>query len=95
VAHLTSRLAQRIQADFPPDVAGIVAGYLEGLPDDAYGGQDHERVQAAMVLAAAGDWDRFQAMEPLLRLDSRDVLVAGELAGDDWPHKLNAELDPD
>jgi len=73
----------------------MVTSYLERLPDDAYGGQDHERVQAAMVLAAGGDWDRFQAMYHLLRLDWRDVLVAGELAGDDWPEKLTAELDPD
>jgi hypothetical protein len=92
VAELTPRLAQRISADFTPDVAGTVTSYLEQLDQDSYSGQNHERVQAALVLAAGGDWDRFQAMYHLLRLDWRDVLVAGELAGDDWPQKLTGEL---
>lgn len=95
MAELTPRLANRIRADFPPDVAQTVAGYLAALSQDSFGGQDHERVQAALVLAAAGDWDRFLALFHLLRLDWRDVLTAGGLADADWPHKLAAELDPD
>jgi hypothetical protein len=93
MAELTARLEQRIRADFPPDVAPTVIDHLTELDDVAYGGQDHERIQAALVLAAGGDWDRFLAQFHLVRLDWRDVLVAGGLADEDWPHKLIAELD--
>jgi hypothetical protein len=92
VAELTLRLVQRIQDDFASGTADMVIDYLGGLSADAFGGQNHERIQAAMVLAAAGDWDRFIAVFRLLRLDWRDVLVAGGLADADWPHHLDAAL---
>jgi hypothetical protein len=59
---------------------------------DAFGRQDPERVQAALVLAAAGQWSRFISVIQLLSEDRRDVLVAGGLAGADWPDRLAMEL---
>jgi hypothetical protein len=93
MAGLTSRLTERIYRDFPAGTADEVAGYLASLADDAFGGQDPERLQAATVLASAGQWDRFLTVFRLLKLDWRDVLVAGELANADWPARLDAELD--
>jgi hypothetical protein len=72
----------------------MVLGYLETLADSDYGGQSRERVQAAMILASRGHWDRFKSMVDLLRLDWRDVLMAGGLGQDDWRAVLNAELGP-
>ncbi|HZO64168.1 MAG TPA: hypothetical protein VFB74_04120 [Kribbellaceae bacterium] len=47
----TERLANRVRRDFPADRADEV-GWLSGLPANAFGGQDPERVQAALVFAA-------------------------------------------
>jgi hypothetical protein len=88
----TERLANRVRRDFPADRADEVIGWLSGLPANAFGGQDPERVQAALVLAAAGQLSRFLAGVDLLRQDWREVLVSGDLADEDWPVRLDAEL---
>ncbi|GIJ09740.1 hypothetical protein Van01_29540 [Micromonospora andamanensis] len=89
----TTRLVNRIRRDFPtPGSSDEVIARLTELPPDAYGRQDAERVQAALVLAARGQWSRFAAGMELLREDWRDVLVAGGLAEGDWPERLDAEL---
>jgi hypothetical protein len=81
--------------DFPsPGSADEVIRRLDALPPEAFGRQDPERVQAALVLAAQGEWSRFAALLDLLALDWRDVLVAGELADGDWPDRIAAELPP-
>jgi hypothetical protein len=85
-------LIVRIRRDFTPDDADQVIGWLDGLPAEACGRQDPERVQAALVMAASGDLRRFVAGVRLLRIDWRDVLVAGELANGDWPERLDIEL---
>lgn len=59
MTELTPRLSERIHLDFPAGTAGEVAAYLASLADEDFGGQDPERVQAAIVLASAGQWDRF------------------------------------
>jgi hypothetical protein len=51
-----------------------------------------ERVQAAVVLWARGDLGRFDDSLALCEVDWRDALVRGELADDDWPERLDAEL---
>ena len=89
---LTQRLSDRIGRDFPPDTAEQVCGYLKGLTADACGGQDLERIQAAVVLASHGQWERFLAVFKLLAADWRDVLMAGGLGNEDWPQVLNREL---
>lgn len=92
MAELTPRLRRRIAHDFPPGSADTVLSYLGTLADSAYGGQSRERVQAALVIASRGQWDRFESMLRLLRLDWRDVLMAGGLGQDDWQAVLDAEL---
>lgn len=92
MAVLGLRLSERIRRDFPAGTAEKVASYLASLDDGALGGQDTERVQAAIIIASAGQWDRFLSLIRLLRLDWRDVLVAGGLANEDWPARLDAEL---
>ncbi len=92
MARLTARLHKRIEHDFPPGPAEYVLGYLEGLSDSEYGGQSRERIQAALVFAACGRRDRFESMVHLLRVDWRDVLMAGGLGQDDWRAVLDEEL---
>jgi hypothetical protein len=69
-----------------------VLRYLEGLSDSEYGGQDHERIQAALVLASRGRRERFESMVQLLRMDWRDVLMSGGVGQDDWRAVLDREL---
>jgi hypothetical protein len=88
------RLTARIAADFSPAEKDAVIGWLTGFGPDVYGGQDVERIQAAMVLGAAGEWNRFMAMVRLLRIDWRDLLVCGRLENADWAERLTAELGP-
>ena len=76
VAEISHRLSDRIGRDFPPGVAGQVKGYLTSLTTDAFGGQDAERIQTAIVLASRGQWKRFLAVFKLLSVDWRDVLMA-------------------
>jgi hypothetical protein len=92
VAELTPRLRRRIGRDFPAGSAEMVISYLLAVVDSAFDGQGSERVEAAVVIASHGEWDRFKAMLQLLRLDWRDVLMAGGLGGDDWRLILDAEL---
>jgi hypothetical protein len=49
-------------------------------------------MMAAVVLASQGRLDRFFPLFRLLKVDWRDVLVAGGLADEDWPSRLDAEL---
>ena len=83
MADLTPRLRNRIRRDFPAGTADGVARRLTGLAAEAFGGQDQERVMAAVVPASAGQWERFLAVIRLVTLDWRNVLVAGELADAD------------
>lgn len=91
-AELTPRLRDRISRDFPPAAAERVVAYLTSLTADACGGQDLERIQAAVVLASNGQWERFLTVFKLLAVDWRDVLMAGGLGHADWPDVLNDEL---
>jgi len=96
MADRQSRLDRRIRRDFPaPGSAGSVLEQLAGLPRRA--GYDDEmlaseRVQAAIVLLAAGDIGRLRRAVDLAAADWRDVLVAAGLADEDWPVQLDREL---
>jgi hypothetical protein len=86
----TERLIRRVRRDFGRGTDDEVIRRLTALAAD----DSSERVQAALVLGAAGDWHRFEHQLRQLELDWRDVLVAGGLAGEDWPVRLTAELPP-
>jgi len=94
VSELTQRLSDRIGRDFAPATAEQVRSYLTSLTADASGGQDLERIQAAVVLASHGQWERFRRVFDLLSVDWRDVLMAGGLGNEDWPDVLSKELAP-
>jgi hypothetical protein len=54
MADVTARPRTRIDRDFPAGTAEEVARSLTGLPAGAFGGQDQERVMAAIILASDG-----------------------------------------
>ncbi|HZB34412.1 MAG TPA: hypothetical protein VE465_29885 [Streptosporangiaceae bacterium] len=87
-----SRLARRVLEDFPepgsaPEVLRLLAGLAargEALAS--------ERVQAAVVVLADGDFRRLRRAIDRAATDWRDVLAAAGLAAADWPRRLDAEL---
>jgi hypothetical protein len=85
---LTPRLLARVRADYAADETFVI----EELREASSGGQDRERVLAAIVLGAAGDVDRLCELVELSRLDWRDVLCAGGLADSAWAERLAAVL---
>jgi hypothetical protein len=50
----TQRLIRRIRANFAPGTAEEVVRRLRGLPEERFGGQDAERIQAALVFQSGG-----------------------------------------
>lgn len=54
--------------------------------------QDPERVQAALVLPANGNYRVFQELLQLARTDWRDLLMGANLADIDWPEMLSQHL---
>jgi hypothetical protein len=84
----SERLIRRIRRDFGRGTDDEVIRRLTALaPDDS-----SERIQAALVLGAAGRWNRFEQQLRRLELDWRDVLAVGGLADEDWPARLATEL---
>ena len=81
---LSARLRRRVEGDFPGSAAEVERRLLEA--------NDSERVQAAIVLWAAGDRYRLEDSLRLAEIDWRDVLVRAELADEDWPGRLDAVL---
>jgi hypothetical protein len=69
-----------------------VVGRLRALPEERFGGQDAERIQAALVVQSGGSWSHFVDGLCLLEQDWRDVLVSGGTADQDWPMVLSREL---
>lgn len=90
----SERLTRWITAEFASGSADKVMAALLALSADQVGGQDPERVQAALVVRTSGMWDRFADNRKLLDQDWRDVLVRADLANEDWPHRLDAILGP-
>ena len=88
---LTPRLVAALDARFPHD-AEIVRAVLEDLDEDAFGGQDPERIRTAIVLMTDGDLNRLGYAIDLVRVDWRDVLVFGGLGNEDWPQVMDREL---
>ena len=86
MAEPTARLAARVRRDFPdPGSANAIINDLRDL-------KAVERLQAAIVLWARGDRERFRDSLALVKVDWRDVLVRGGLEHDGWQRDLDAEL---
>ncbi|WP_306326116.1 hypothetical protein [Streptomyces venezuelae] len=96
---LTSRLERRIRRDFPdPETAAEISRRLVGLPEAMGYSPDffaQERCHAALVLLAGGSVGRFDEAVELASQDWRDLLVAADLAHQDWPARLRTELGPE
>ncbi len=60
--------------------------------DEVSGGQNPERVAAALAFLGAGDMTRFREAIELLRIDWRDVLVAAGLGDESWSADLKRTL---
>jgi hypothetical protein len=91
---MTKRLRARIERDFP---RGSVQPVIERLEALDLGGVDEpgvERIQAAVVLLAAGDWYAFERAAHDAVIDWRDVLCAAGLENEDWPQRLEHALGP-
>ena len=87
---VTPRLQAFVRRSFadPQDVLDL----LVGLPFQAYGRQDVERVHAALVLPAGGDVDEVRSRVALCTRDWRDALVAGGLGDVGWERVLDERL---
>ena len=91
---VTARVAARVRRDFGP-AADEILRRLESLElplIESQGPAGVERVQAAIVVLARGDAERFERDAKFAERDWRDVLVAAGLANFDWPGKLDDEL---
>jgi hypothetical protein len=86
--NLSRRLRSRINRDFPIPGSADEVAHIVGEAADS------ERVQAAIVLWAAGDLDRLREVVTVTQQDWRDTLVRSGLVDDDWPERLSAELGP-
>lgn len=89
---VSPRLTRWIMGNFPPGTNERVLHVLSDLPDSAAGGQDPERIMAAMVLGASGSWDSFIQLVDLAERDWRDLLMGADLAHQDWPERLDQML---
>ena len=87
-----SRLKQWISRAFLDGNADRVLLELRDLPEWMYGGQDPERIQAALVIRTGGDWQRFQGMLSLVHQDFRDLSMAANLAYGNWREQLDNVL---
>ena len=86
IAEPSARLQARLRSDFrEPSSADALIDKLRALDTE-------ERIQAAIVLWARGDVNRFRDSLALAHVDWRDVLVRGGLENDDWEHVLDSAL---
>ncbi len=89
---MSARVRRRITRDFPPSDRDQVERTLAALlpASDAAG---RERIQAAVLIVAAGRMDRLERQASEVDIDWRDVLMAADLGFDDWPIRVDAFLD--
>lgn len=86
MAVVSERLRRRIEHDFPEP--GGASAVIEMVGEVS----ESERVQAAVVVWGRGDLVRLRDARDLAEQDWRDVLVRADLADEDWPSRLDAEL---
>ena len=91
---VSRRLEAKVRRDFAATAADETLRRLEALTLPLAERQSRERIQAAIVLLAGGDRDRFDRYAGLAEADWRDVLVFSGLGEGDWPARLDDELGP-
>lgn len=91
---ISDRLQAYVRRRFTPDevepVLNLLAEAVREEPGDTAG--DTERIQAAIVLVADGDSQRFLHAMEIAQGDWRDILVWADLAHADWADRLKAAL---
>ena len=85
---VSERLKARVVCDFPEP------GSAENAFDLLAQVSDSERIQAAIVFFARGDYRLIQDGVALAGIDWRDVLMRGVLAHEGWELELDRELGP-
>jgi hypothetical protein len=91
----SERVKARVRRDFEVGSAEVVLARLDSLSESSSRTDEGlERVQAAIILAARGDYELFNREVALAEIDWRDVLVAGGLANEDWRETLANEFGP-
>ena len=86
MSEISDRLRRRVTRDFP--APGSAEAILVALAEEA----SSERVQAAIVMWAAGDLGRFREGLAMAKQDWRDALCRVGLQNDDWAERLMREL---
>jgi hypothetical protein len=84
----------RVRRDFPAEEVAAVVARLSSLDLPLSGDGPHTRVEAALLVIAAGSWSRFARAAADAELDWRDTLVAAGFEHEDWPAKVDAFLAP-
>jgi hypothetical protein len=91
---VSGRLEAKVRDNFSAYAAEDVLRRLGALNLALAEKQSRERLQAAIVLLAAGDPDTFDYCARLADVDWRDVLVFSGLGDGDWLTRLDKELGP-
>lgn len=89
---LTSRVLHRLLADY--GTLGAAATEIIARAVDHAGQPASERLAAALLFNSGGNLDQLTAQVQALAVDFRDVLVAADLADEDWPSRLADRLGP-
>jgi RimJ/RimL family protein N-acetyltransferase len=92
-APVSDRLAVRVRSDFGAEAERLL-DRLASVELPLAERQSRERIQAAIVLSAAGDLGAFDYAMRLASRDWRDVLMGAGLGNLDWTARLDAELGP-
>jgi hypothetical protein len=90
---VSGRLERYVRERFDPVLVEDVLVHLLGLADSS-GTPVVERIQAAAVVVADGDYALFTKALELARVDWRDLLIDAGLAHLDWREKLDDLLGP-
>ena len=91
---LTKRIERHVRETFDESEADLV---LEALAEWRISYEPEppdERLIAAVVFMADGRLKGVDEAFKLAEQDWRDLLVAGDVAHDDWPEQLDARLGP-
>ena len=89
---LSERVRRRIARDFKVADHAQVERTLAALgsASDPVGGS--ERMEAAVLIIAAGRTGELERAAREVAIDWRDVLMAADLGFDDWPARVDAFL---